>query len=224
MIKYVLRYVSILLMLDIVLSATMIGSKHDLSLTNYYGKYPGASEAICVFCHTPHGSNTADVKGPIWNRNLTDTSVFTMYNGMSGVPNNSTLVCLSCHDGVSGLGDVSAVDPTDTHIIINGPGAGHSKENVSPNCYACHFSGEMFPEDIWRIGPNLTNDHPVSVSFADAKTKSPTGFLESPINGLKLVDGKVECVSCHDPHLPDNGRFLRTSNDNSALCFSCHVK
>ena len=218
-----MRVVFLFFMSQIVLSATIVGSKHDLSLSNFYGPYPGATEGICVFCHTPHASNE-DIQGPIWNRKISDTSVFTLYNGTNQAPNNPTLVCLSCHDGVSGEGDMSAVDPTDTHNIINGPGAGHQKETVSPNCYACHFSGNIYPDEEWRIGPDLTNDHPVSVSYAAAKSKSPLYFREAPINGLKLVSGNVECVSCHDPHLPENGRFLRTSNDESALCFSCHIK
>jgi predicted CXXCH cytochrome family protein len=34
----------------------------------------------------------------------------------------------------------------------------------------------------------------------------------------------VECASCHDPHTPNNGTFLRVSNNQSGLCLSCHVK
>ena len=34
----------------------------------------------------------------------------------------------------------------------------------------------------------------------------------------------VECASCHDPHTSDQATFLRTTNANSALCLSCHVK
>ncbi len=34
----------------------------------------------------------------------------------------------------------------------------------------------------------------------------------------------VECASCHDPHSDTNPTFLRTSNDNSAVCLACHNK
>ncbi|MES1981640.1 MAG: cytochrome c3 family protein [Pseudomonadota bacterium] len=34
----------------------------------------------------------------------------------------------------------------------------------------------------------------------------------------------VECATCHDPHTPNNGTFLRVSNNGSGLCLSCHVK
>lgn len=37
----------------------------------------------------------------------------------------------------------------------------------------------------------------------------------------------VECASCHDPHVEDQGSnptFLRISNDSSAVCLACHIK
>ena len=33
----------------------------------------------------------------------------------------------------------------------------------------------------------------------------------------------VECASCHDPHT-ETTTFLRTSNDDSAVCLACHIK
>lgn len=199
---------------------TIVGSKHDLSLSNYYGPYAGSSTEICVFCHTPHGGNE-DVSGPLWNRNFTDTETFTLYEGVAGTPNNSTIICLSCHDGVSGEGDSSAVASFETHNLVNNPGSGHATNPATPNCYACHFSGNMYPDKEWRIGPDLTDDHPVSVIYPSA---IPAEFYTEPIGGIKLYNGMVECASCHDVHDPANGRFLRVSNDNGGLCNSCHIK
>ncbi len=210
-----------------VLADKIGGSKHDLSINNPYGFFAGASTEICIFCHTPHASNT-DIKKPIWNRKITDTSAFTLYSGIAGTPNNASMVCLSCHDGVSGLGDESAVAPFDTHNVINNPGAGHEGKTATPNCYACHFSGEMYPQVNWRIGPNLTDDHPVSVNYAVAVSMNAGLFRDSPINGVKLFDGFVECASCHSVHDPANTPFLRTPNstagNGSGLCKSCHLK
>lgn len=206
----------------IVNADSIVGSKHDLSVTNFYGPDTEASTEICVFCHTPHGSNVAlDV---IWNRNLTDTTVFTMYNGLNGTPNNASMVCLSCHDGVSVEGDISAVDSFDAHNVINSPGSGLADNPASSNCNACHFSGDIYPDSSWRVGPNLTNDHPVSISYADAQAADPTQFAILPTGGVKLFEGMVECASCHDVHNPANGTFLRVNNTNSNLCASCHVK
>ncbi|MDQ1267713.1 MAG: hypothetical protein QG560_356 [Campylobacterota bacterium] len=217
-IKFVLSFV---LYIPLVLfGASIVGSKHDLSLSNYYGTYAGSTTEVCVFCHTPHAANE-DIDGPLWNRQFTDTGVFTLYQGVAGTPNNASILCLSCHDGVSGEGDSSAVAAFETHNLINNPGSGHATNPATPNCYACHFSGGMYPGQEWRIGPNLTNDHPVSVIYPNTAQQD---FLETPMNGVKLYNGMVECSSCHDVHNPANGTFLRVSNVNSALCNSCHVK
>ncbi|WP_456403203.1 cytochrome c3 family protein [Hydrogenimonas sp.] len=212
-------------------AASIIGSKHDLSTTNYYGPYSGATTQICVFCHTPHGGNVG-FEGPLWNRKISDTTTFTLYDGTTGKPNNPSMVCLSCHDGVSAEGDMSAVNAYDTHNIVNNPGSGLQDHPVDPNCKACHIGlfggpGGTYPGRAWRIGPDLRDDHPVSVSYASAEGRFPGQF--SPVAsvlaaGLKLPGGNVECVSCHDVHDPGNGRFLRLSNDRSSLCKKCHLK
>ncbi len=211
-------------------AASIVGSKHDLSTTNYYGDYSGATTQICIFCHTPHGGDQGI--GPLWNRRITDTSSFTLYGGVTGKPNNPTMVCLSCHDGVSGEGDMSAVNAYDTHNIINNPGSGLDNHPVDPNCKACHhgmfgLGGGMYPDKVWRIGPDLSNDHPVSVSYSSAEGRFPGQFnaAQSVIAaGLKLPGGNVECVSCHDVHNPANGTFLRLKNSDSSLCKTCHLK
>jgi predicted CXXCH cytochrome family protein len=43
-------------------------------------------------------------------------------------------------------------------------------------------------------------------------------------NNKGVTGPSVECASCHDPHTPNNGTFLRVSNNGSGLCLSCHVK
>ena len=96
-------------------------TKHNLGAsngtnTNYM---TSGTDEICVFCHTPHASNTA-VKAPLWNKPVAAGSSYTTYNtstsatidgsvDMSGV----SLACLSCHDGTQAM---------DT--MINKPGSG----------------------------------------------------------------------------------------------------
>ncbi len=66
---------------------------------------------------------------------------------------------------------------------------------------------------------------------------SPNSFTPVPGSGIRtkqdillftnnpgVVGPSVECASCHDPHTPNNGTFLRLSNAGSGLCLSCHVK
>jgi hypothetical protein len=78
---------------------------------------------ICVFCHTPHGGRT-DVAGggaPLWNRRLSDSTLFTPYDSPNfdkagltpGAPKGVSLACLSCHDGTIAFDS-----------LINAPGSG----------------------------------------------------------------------------------------------------
>jgi predicted CXXCH cytochrome family protein len=44
---------------------------------------------------------------------------------------------------------------------------------------------------------------------------------------VRLINGNVECTSCHNPHVqntdPNNPNFLAIDNSNSSLCLACHV-
>lgn len=223
-----------LVLFPLTLSSTIVGSKHDLSVTNEYGNYYGdATTQVCIFCHTPHNSNsdlagTTDADAPIWNRKLTDTTTFQLYDNVAGTPSSISMACLSCHDGVAATGEVSAVNSKDVHVIINAAGPG-SIRATNPNCSACHpfaqpAGGGLFPRQAWQIGPDLTNDHPVSIDYATSVAHLPGEFLNDPINGVKLFEGKVECASCHNVHDGNADFFLRTANTESDLCQSCHQK
>ena len=82
-------------------------------------KYRNDYGEVCVYCHTPHGSNQ-NVVLPLWNRTIKATT-YTTYDqlGTSSLtqpvtqPGPNSLACLSCHDGQV------AVDS-----VINMPGSG----------------------------------------------------------------------------------------------------
>jgi len=229
-------YTFILLLPLICTADSIVGSKHDLSVTNFYNVKGDSSNRVCIFCHTPHSANSdlvdADgVKAPIWNRRISNMSAFVLYDESPGTPSSVSLACLSCHDGVNAQGRTSAVDAGATHNVINAAGSGLTGPNggENPNCGACHpFSrpkgGGLYPATTWQIGADLTDDHPISINYAASFAHRPGEFLAQPINGLKLFNGKVECASCHNVHDNANGLFLRTSNTSSGVCKSCHVK
>ena len=207
-------------------------SGHDLSNPSSKGSYMGMNDygEICVYCHTPHGANTS-IGAPLWNRNTppgsgsyTVYTSATMTTSPSNPPSGVSLACLSCHDGTI------AVDQ-----IINAPGSGnnatgpwHGNTAVashyqlnSGGCGGCH-TGYIFDTNVVSIGTDLSNDHPISMTYPSTDT---TNFKATPDAGIKLFNGKVECPSCHDVH-NDSGfqPFLRVNNAGSALCLGCHVK
>lgn len=141
------------------------GSKHDLSPTGAGASLFTATEnatvgtEICVFCHTPHGSqNPATYQLPLWNRN-NSTSSFTVYSSptmegtstLSGVEATASLACLSCHDGA-----------TARNSMVNAPGSG-----AQGGSYAGTWSAGTGPMTavFANLGTDLTNDHPISIPY-----------------------------------------------------------
>lgn len=72
---------------------------------------------ICVFCHTPHHTNTGLAPAPLWNRVNSATTYIAYGSTLGGTSITSvggvSLACLSCHDGV-----------TTFDTLVNAPGTG----------------------------------------------------------------------------------------------------
>lgn len=195
-------------------------TKHNLASSGGQTIRSTNVDEICVFCHTPHFANTN--AQPLWNRvNPGNGNNFTMYgNTIAGTstetqPGTMTKACLSCHDGVTAL-----------NSLTNYPGAGLSGTiNMTQN----YINGEAT-----NIGMSLANDHPVSITYNTGKAnlRAPNGNASYTV--VKVIDAttvggvsgssKVECSSCHDPHVSSPTLFLRLNNSGSALCLACHQK
>jgi len=139
----------------------IVGSKHDLSSggSSQYGATQ-TTTAVCVFCHTPHGSDTS-IKAPLWNKALTTTG-FTRYSDLgtatldgSEAPVGSvSLACLSCHDGTQAM-----------DVVINAPGSGgynSAGASMDGGANMTANSGGFIP----NLGSDLRNDHPISIQYA----------------------------------------------------------
>jgi predicted CXXCH cytochrome family protein len=151
----------------------------------------------CGACHTPHRAGTPKA-APLWNPKADLTRRFGTSVTGAALPGNGTLVCLRCHDG----GIASDMVPSaQNRRLVN-------KQNPS-------LSG---------TGHGGT-DHPVGVPYPgfDRGYEPLTKVVAQ--GTVVLPDGKVECVSCHDPHdTSGTERMLVTSNARSALCLTCHRK
>jgi predicted CXXCH cytochrome family protein len=209
------------------------GSKHDLSSDgSWWGGDPMISSQVCMYCHTPHHANTnlTDINAPLWNRAIDRTKVFTTYSSptMVGSPGNPNLtvsvLCLGCHDGTHAMATANGYSFDDKHEVINGFRFNQRAEYV--NCTSCHPGGTGLSYPTMRLGPNLSNDHPIAVSYPTglgSRFKTPPD-AQRGWSDARLYNGKVECQSCHQVHDPSIPPFLRKSNAGSALCLTCHVK
>lgn len=162
-------------------------------------------------------------------------------------PNSPSRVCLSCHDGVSAINSI--VNTGGSGAIANFYAAISGQPDNNTTAFHMPWNqitnigdtNSSLPDTV-----NLTNDHPISVKYnvnAASLRATSTGLntawggaaVEWTVSGIAYTDDsktiadilrsdRVECVSCHDPHL-SNVTFLRTpSNAGSKLCLTCHNK
>jgi predicted CXXCH cytochrome family protein len=181
--------------------ADLLNTKHNLS-TSGPGPIRAQSETrICVFCHTPHNGTPAS---PLWNKAL-DPQVYNVYtsptlkSGPLGQPTGPTKLCLSCHDGTIAMG-----------AVVN-PAGGISMAG----------SDHLGAGSLSDFGVDLSGHHPVAFAYNNAL---PNPEL-APTPPSDLVFGgadEVHCMTCHDPHNDQYGRFLSKDNKYSALCTTCH--
>jgi predicted CXXCH cytochrome family protein len=227
----------------------------DLPLFAEDGSKSPEGKVQCFSCHDIHNwdplahENTGgkDVEG--------DAS-----NSFLRMSNTSSTLCLECHQ------DKKQVATSDHNLAVTAPQErniqGFSPE-VSGPCGVCHIPHNAQAKPLWArelsghgdyvsqlcsscheknasareklIGKNY---HPLDVSLD--KLSITTSLPLYDREGVKTVEGKVYCTTCHDPHIWDPNKaeidyknkniegdttnsFLRLSNfPSSDLCKSCH--
>lgn len=190
---------------------------------------------ICVFCHTPHHSNT-DAR-PLWNRNMPNSGSYTAYGTtIAGTvvstiqAGSASLACLSCHDGVTTFDN-----------LVNAPGQGT----------AMPASGWTFYDEMGAIllssnnlgfntrvvlGTDLTNDHPVNITY-NAGTAASLRATNTTIANIDLSAGLANTTAYFGWMTSNNwavsgfisstatiADLLRADNTSSGKveCSSCH--
>lgn len=190
------------------LSAQVVASAHDFTVLsgplNY--AFQTRSSNICGTCHTIHNALSQDA--PLWIHTTT-TATFTPYssatmNAVAGQPVSVSRACLSCHDGTVAVNSVNGT--IGTGGIVSGP---------------------VFIGGAALIGTDLSNDHPISISYdAGDPDMNPLATVQGiyPLYGASK--NQVECGTCHDPHTPgSNGLFFRpTPTTYRSRCIVCHNK
>lgn len=181
----------------------IVGSAHDFSGNGWSGGQ------ICIVCHTPHNADITVTNSPLWNHQVT-SSTYTPYTSATldatvAQPNNSSKLCLSCHDGT-----------------------------VAVDNFGGTTTGTNYVGAAANFGTDLTNDHPISFTYNTSLATTDGGLFDpstqnSGLGGTIAADmlfaGTMECGSCHDVHnasgLPN---LLVKSNASSGLCLTCHDK
>jgi len=164
----------------------------------------------CTFCHAPHsglGANT-----PLWNQKLSSATYVpygsTTYHEQGNTQPTlgvTSSLCLSCHDGTVAVGSSA--------VYGNIP-----------------MGGQWNTLD--SFGTTLTGSHPFSlvVPLKDAANLQASlvanGKTADPSGAVALINGNIECTSCHSPHVQNIDKiaqkFLVRDSSSAQMCLACH--
>ena len=167
----------------------------------------GARTDSCAYCHAPHSG----LNSGLWNQKLT-TQTYTTYssNTEKNITTQPTLgavsnQCLSCHDGTVAVGATVAYGQVTTR-------------------------GSMLSTDVF--GSNMQSSHPFSLALPLqdnidlVASLAASGSTADPTHAVQLINGNVECTSCHNPHVqakdPISLNFLVKDSSSGQLCLACH--
>ena len=161
-----------------------------------FSKLTGREDDSCSACHLPHVQiGEEDLS------NLGAGELFKIARQRPALatgrytPGPTSMICLTCHNG---------------SVAVSTVGTAHAMRSASGGAWSPSFA---------------TRDHPIGVLYPDRKKGfRPKAGVEA-IGKIKLPDGRVECISCHDQHEEEElPHLLVMSNKRSALCLSCHEK
>lgn len=167
---------------------------------------------VCVYCHTPHNAAALDAEGnfiaPLWNRRVGSSEsglpiAYAPYrsnsldSGVLATPNGSSKLCLSCHDGMISLGNISRIGGQGRSL--SGPGGNSTGVNIpfqTTNAAGSVVTTNTMPDGVVantgftrHLGTDLSNDHPISMAYTQELAQQDgelrTGGLDS--NGTRTV-------------------------------------
>ncbi len=188
-------------------------TKHNLGSTGTGANKTTNTDEICVFCHTPHASDTT-AAAPLWNKSLSTLGGYTTYatlnsstidgafasDGVSGGSVGSvSLACLSCHDGTQAMDN-----------IINAPGSG-GFDATGGGATGLGWSwtgstrtdadGKLInaTDTLAMLGTDLKNDHPIGIQYcgggitssSTSGTCSDKDFFGSSTNPTRLNSATI---------------------------------
>lgn len=244
-------------------TAGVANTIHNLSTSSPYVFYQSNNEdEVCVFCHTPHGglltgplwNHSLPSAASFTHYNSATLSNYLKGLSVSRNINDESLLCMACHDGSVAVDHLINY----TNDVANITFSGFTLDNLEivdmfgvPGPRIGGFNDTGLTGSTGR----LDDDHPISFSYSDVladpvyavggskdgqlrpigDTGTPTSALGWNGEGVRFfgADNRVECSSCHDPHVnyeafsggnEDYRPFLIRPNSGSDLCLACHNK
>lgn len=193
------------------------------------------------------GQVTTPVPLPKWQRSVEPAFSFELFDdigrlggdlGGANPVGSVSMGCLSCHDSVQAFG-VAPGSGSDHPFGVPYRGYGDRggatarefrDRLVSDSQVASQIGTKISDESEFRpVRSGVVNKREIwwaAMNDTGQRTKNDLPLYPRRVNqdygGYKNIPF-VECTSCHDPH-SSREVFLRTSNEESRLCTTCHVK
>jgi hypothetical protein len=178
-------------------------------------------ELTCLTCHTklPSMSDHGDA----------------YLRGSAGSSADVAGFCAHCHDTAAASGPSSShwMAVGYAHVASGGESRarrGAVLDAVSNNCLACHDSvnaseaGHEWPGSAGGYLGDPGRHHPVGMPYARRETdrrRLPLRHIMLLPREVRLPDGKVSCVSCHNLYNVER-HHLSVPIEGSRLCLTCH--
>lgn len=136
--------------------------------------------------------------------------------------------CLSCHGG----GDAHIANPSKNNIVRFSKGASVKDQNTQ--CQQCHAKNQklMFwdnskhkQEDVACVACHTVHKAPKPYAKQPEKCFECHKNVKAEANKFShhpIVEGKVSCSDCHNPHGTLSKHMIKAENVN-LLCYSCHA-
>ena len=184
-------------------STAFAGVSNSAHNMNNYPTTGAGNGDVCYYCHAAHNTGS---NAPLWAR-TTSTATYAFYTSNTISANlTGTAVtaldgvsqaCMSCHDGSIAVG-----------TTIKGTVGGNTNVIAAGNT---------------RVGPDLTNDHPVGLTWNTAYAGLAASTAITPFKLYGASSNIISCGSCHLVHDNTITKFLRANPNTGSFCNTCHV-
>lgn len=179
-------------------------------------------QQVCVSCHQSefkHWSHT------VHNRAFANSSDALASKG-----------CEACH----GAGSAHLEDTRDkSKIVAFTHGSGYTIQQQNDVCFQCHQGGDRIH---WYGSMHEASEVACSDCHNPMSNYSSTGLLRAKSvsetcfhchqqqriefhkkSHMPLVEGKISCIDCHNPHGSANQALLKQDHVNK-VCYQCHAE
>ncbi len=148
----------------------------------------------------------------LWNQQLSKAT-YTPYNSTTYHQTGNTQpplgvtssLCLSCHDGTVAVGPIRPYGKI-------------------------QMIGSWTPRRLIRTGPDQLSSFQPRAAHERQHPICSSGLVSGrtadPLHKVRLINGNIECTSCHDPHVQDDRsiaqEFLVRDSSSGQMCLACH--